>query len=93
MYGTIIADDKGWLIESLYTMWDEPTMLVHKYRVMIMDGRPQFERQQVQFRNGIWEGTGVRAGTDNLPPESTERIAIKRPRGKKVWRDGEWRKS
>lgn len=92
MTGTMIADDKGYVIETLYTMFNEPKMIVSRYRVTIMDGRPESAREQVRYSNLIWEGRGFRAGTDNTLPESGEIIELKAPRGKKVWRDGEWHK-
>lgn len=93
MLGKIITDDKGWLIETMMPLWDEPTLLVSRYRVMVLDGRPETAREPVRYSNGIWDGHGFRCGTDNLPPESIEKLPLKRPRGMKVWRDGEWRKS
>jgi len=88
----MIADDKGYVIETLYTMETEPTLLISRYRVIVMNGRPESAREPVRYSNQVWCGAGFQAGTDNLPPESMDRIAIKRPRGKKVWRDGEWHK-
>ena len=91
MNGTIIADEKGFVIESLYTMDSEPTMLVSRWRVHTMNGHPQTERAFVRYDCGVWRGLGFEASTDNRPAESTEKLPIKAPRGKKVWRDGEWR--
>ena len=88
--GTLIGDDKGFVIETLYTMDDEPTMLVSRYRVMVMNGHPDRERVPVTFNGSYWRGMGVEAGTDNKPPESMDRIAIKRPRGQRTWRNGGW---
>jgi hypothetical protein len=96
MQGTMIADDKGWVIETLYTLWNEPAMLIQRYRVTVMNGRPESASERVQFSNcgsQCWIGRTFQAGTDNQPPESQKRIEIKKPRGKKVWRDGEWRKA
>lgn len=93
MIGTLIADDKGYVIETLYTMDDEPTMLISRYRVTVMDGRPRSEKEPVRYSNQIWVGSGFQCGTDNVPPESMDKVAIKKPRGKKVWRGGEWRKA
>jgi hypothetical protein len=85
-------DMDGIVIEVLDTAWDEPVMLVSRYRVFVMDeGRPSREREPVRYCCGVWMGSGFRAGTDNRPPESMDKIPLKRPRGKKTWRDGEWR--
>ena len=90
LQGTMIADDKGYVIETLSTCWNEPLLLVSRYRVYVMNGRPRSDREFVQFDGSIWSGIGFQCGTDNKPPESMDELPIKRPRGKKVWRDGEW---
>lgn len=92
MIGTMIADDKGYVIETLMTMYNEPKMVANYYRVSVLDGRPESVRETVRYRNGIWEGHGFQAGTDMQFPEYGKLIELKAPRGKKVWRDGEWHK-
>ena len=96
MIGTMIADDKGFVIETLDTLWDEPFMTVSRYRVQIMNGRPRSDREPVRFRSvggGVWDGVGFECSTGNQVPESMNKLPMKRPRGMKVWRDGEWKKS
>ena len=93
MLGTMIADDKGFVIETLDTAWNEPLLLVSRYRVQVMNGRPRSERESCRYGLGIWSGIGFEASTGNAVPESMDKLPIKRPRGMKIWREGEWRRA
>lgn len=91
MYGKLESDAKGFVIETLYTMSDEPTMIVSRYRVNVMNGQPRSDSADVTFNGSWWSGYGFQCNTEPYA-ESSERVAIKQPRGMKVWRDSQWRK-
>lgn len=90
LQGTMIADDRGFVIETTSTQYDEPFLIISRYRVTVMNGRPRSEREPVRFDGSVWSGLGFQCNTDNQPPESGERIPMKKPRGKKVWCEGSW---
>jgi hypothetical protein len=91
MIGIMTADAKGFLIETTYAMSSEPILLVSRHRVNVMNGRPQSESENVRFDGSIWSGYDFQCNTEQYP-EATEQLPIRKPRGAKVYRDGEWRK-
>jgi len=95
MIGTLVADDKGYVIETLDTDYNEPFLQISKWRVVVMDGRPESARESVRSSSAspcVYVGHGFQATIENVPPESMSRTPIKKPRGMKVWRNGEWRR-
>lgn len=91
MHGTLQTDAKGFVIETLYTISDEPVMIVSRWRVNVMNGQPRSDSEHVTHNGSWWSGYGFQCNTEQYA-ESDERVEVKRPRGMKVWRDGEWRK-
>lgn len=91
MFGMLQGDAKGFVIETSLTMSNEPLLLISRYRVNVMNGQPRSESESVTFNGSWWSGYGFQCNTEQYA-ESVEQVEVKRPRGMKVWRDGEWRK-
>jgi hypothetical protein len=91
MIGMLKSDEKGFVIETSYAMSNEPVLLVTRWRVCVMNGSPQRNNESVSFNGSWWNGYGFQCNTEQRA-ESTRQEPIKKPRGAKVYRDGEWHK-
>lgn len=91
MIGTLQADAAGFVIETSQTMSTEPILVIYRYRVNVIIGQPRSESERVTHNGSWWNGYGFQCNTEQSA-ETVEHREVKRPRGYRTWRDGEWRK-
>lgn len=92
MNGTVEQDGSGWVVRHSDTLWSEPALVETVWRVEVLEDpyRRLSPGSSATYRgDGVWSGDGFRLGT-NPEAESVQQTALRRPRGKRTWRNGEW---